>query len=533
MEEKFPPGNGNKDDDRLFFADEPRETVPEVLSEHPPWKVIIADDEPSVHDITKIVMEDYVFENRKPEFISAYSGEETRKCIREHPDTAIILLDVVMEEKNSGLEAVRYIREELGNRFVRIILRTGQPGEAPESEIITKYDINDYKEKTELTAQKLFTTVTSALRAYRDLRVIEKNRRGLEQIIESSARLFEIRSLKKFAKGALTQLVSILGLDETSLYFQTDGFTALKEGENGDFRILAATGKFEQSIGCSILDVVSEDVRQYMVQAICEEKSFFRDNFFIGYFPAKTGGRKMLYLSGCRNLTETDRDLIRVFSTNLAIAFDNIFLNREIVETQKEVVLTLGEVVETRSKETANHVHRVAEYSFLLAVKAGLGITAAKLIRMASPLHDIGKVGIPDAILLKKEKLTPEEFDLIKTHVSIGYDILKNSHREIMQAAAVIAQQHHERWNGQGYMQGLKGEEIHIYARITTLADIFDALSNIRSYKDAWKPERILNYFRNEREKIFDPALTDIFLKNAEEFFAIKQKYAAQKSGCR
>ncbi|MEZ4527232.1 MAG: DUF3369 domain-containing protein [Desulfobacterales bacterium] len=530
MDEKFSSGNGHRDDDRLFFAEEHQEKAAQAPSEHLPWKIIIADDEPSVHDITKIVMGDYVFENRKPEFISAYSGEETRKCIREHPDAAIILLDVVMEEKNSGLEAVRYIREELGNRFVRIILRTGQPGEAPESEIITKYDINDYKEKTELTAQKLFTTVTSALRAYRDLRVIEKNRRGLEQIIESSARLFEIHSLKKFAKGALTQLISILGLDETSLYFQVDGFTALKEGESDDFRILAATGKFEQSIGCCILDVVSEDAREYIVRAICEEKSFFRDNFFVGYFPAKSGGRKMLYLSGCRDLTETDRDLIRVFSTNLAIAFDNIFLNREIVETQKEVVLTLGEVVETRSKETANHVRRVAEYSFLLALRAGLGMTEAKLIRRASPLHDIGKVGIPDAILLKRGELSPEEFEQVKAHVTIGYDILKNSHREIMQAAAIIAQQHHERWDGQGYVQGLKGESIHIYARITTLADIFDALSNTRIYKEAWESERILNYIGEMQGKIFDPKLTDIFLKDAEDFFAIKQKYAARKS---
>ena len=519
MHKHTPTCNG---DDQLLFADEPTDAA--FVTESGPWKVIIADDEREVHSITEMVLSDYVFEARGLEFLSAYSGKEARQLIGEHPDTAIILLDVVMENKDSGLEVIRHIREELANRFVRIILRTGQPGEAPETEVITQYDINDYKEKTELTSQKLFTTVTTALRAYRDLRVIEKNRRGLEQIIDSSARLFEIQSLKNFAKGALIQLISILGLDETSLYFQVDGFTALQEGE--DFVILAATGKFEPFIGQSIMDVVPEDIRLGITRAVCQEESHFEENAFVGYFPAKNGSKNMLYLSGCRSLTETDRDLVRVFSTNLAIAFDNIYLNREIIDTQKEVMITLGEVVENRSHDTANHVQRVAEFSYLLAMKAGLDESEARLIRQASPMHDIGKVGIPDSILLKGGPLSDNEFELMKTHVSIGHEILKNSGRELMKAAAIIAQQHHERWDGKGYMLGLKGEEIHIYGRITALADVVDALSNRRVYKDAWEIGRIVEYVRAQREKAFDPGLTDIFLNHLDEFRAIMKRYA-------
>ncbi len=161
------------------------------------WKIIIADDEEEVHNMTRMVLGDYSFEERGLKFLSAYSGGQTLQLIQEHPDTAVILLDVVMETDDSGLEVVRHIRQNIKNKFVRIILRTGQPGKAPENHVIKKYDINDYKEKTELTAQKLYTTITASLRAYQDLRTIEQNRRGLEQIIEASANLFEAQSLKK------------------------------------------------------------------------------------------------------------------------------------------------------------------------------------------------------------------------------------------------------------------------------------------------------------------------------------------------
>ncbi|GBC61711.1 hypothetical protein DENIS_2673 [Desulfonema ishimotonii] len=510
------------DDDQLLFADESPSPAADAARQQA-WKVIIADDEKEVHTVTEMVLSDYQFEGRTLMFLNTYSGEETRRLIEEHPDTAILLLDVVMESKDSGLEVVRYIRDHLENRFVRIILRTGQPGEAPENEVITKYDINDYKEKTELTSQKLFTTVTAALRAYRDIRVIEKSRRGLEQIIESSARLFELQSLKKFARGALTQLISILGLGETSVYFQVDGFTALQEGE--EFVILAATGQFEPFIGRSVMAVVPDDIRSRISNAISKEHCQFDGSTFVGYFPTKNGSRNMLYISGWRDMTEMDKNLIRVFSTNLAIAFDNIHLNREIVETQKEVMFTLGEVVETRSHETANHVRRVAEMSFILARKAGLDEQEARLIYRASPMHDIGKVGIPDSILLKGGPLTSDEFEIMKTHVTIGYNILRNSKREILRTAAIIALQHHERWDGNGYVQGLEGEEIHIYGRITTLADIFDALSKRRVYKDPWPTERVVDYIRQERGLIFDPDLTDVFLDNIETFIAIRNRF--------
>ncbi len=200
-------------------------------------------------------------------------------------------------------------------------------------------------------------------------------------------------------------------------------------------------------------------------------------------------------------------------------------LNVEIEDTQREVIFTMGSIGESRSKETGNHVKRVAEYSKLLALLYGLDEKEADLLKEASPMHDIGKVAIPDHILNKPAKLTKEEFCIMQTHASLGYEMLKHSNRTILKTAAIIAHQHHEKYNGKGYPHGLKGDEIHIYGSITAIADVFDALGSDRVYKKAWSLEKILNLFREERGEQFHPELTDLFLENIDKFLAIKDKF--------
>ncbi len=200
-------------------------------------------------------------------------------------------------------------------------------------------------------------------------------------------------------------------------------------------------------------------------------------------------------------------------------------LHAEIEETQKEIIYRMGEIGETRSNETGNHVKRVALYSKLLAELYGLEDEDIDLLFTASPMHDIGKVGIPDAILKKPSSLTQEEFQIMKTHAQAGYNILKCSKRKVLKAAAIVAMQHHEKWNGKGYPQGLKEDEIHIYGRITSIADVFDALGSDRCYKKAWKNQDIFDYLKDEREQSFDPELIDLFLENKEDFIAIRDKF--------
>src|SRR5690606_20896111 len=155
----------------------------------------------------------------------------------------------------------------------------------------------------------------------------------------------------------------------------------------------------------------------------------------------------------------------------------------------------------------------------------------AELIRLASSMHDVGKVAIPDAVLNKPGKLTPEEFALIQEHAAIGYEMLNHSSRDIIKTAAIIAYQHHEKYNGTGYPNRLAGEDIHLYGRITALADVFDALGSDRVYKKAWALDDILAYFREQRGEHFDPALVDIFFANLDSFLRIREQYADRASG--
>ncbi len=201
-------------------------------------------------------------------------------------------------------------------------------------------------------------------------------------------------------------------------------------------------------------------------------------------------------------------------------------LNDEIEDTLKETVFTMGIIEEKKSKETKNHTRRVTEYCRLLAQKLGLSDEEVEVIAAAAPLHDIGKIGISDYILLKDGKLTEEEHQVMKNHTKIGYSMLVHSKRDILQAAAIIAHQHHEKWDGTGYPQALKSEKIHIYGRIAAIADVFDALASKRSYKAPWSIEAITVLFKAERGKHFDPTLLDLFLGNLDEFTEILEEYS-------
>lgn len=200
-------------------------------------------------------------------------------------------------------------------------------------------------------------------------------------------------------------------------------------------------------------------------------------------------------------------------------------LNHEIEDTQREVVFTMGSIGESRSKETGNHVKRVAEYSKLLALYYGLDKEEAEMLKQASPMHDIGKVAIPDAVLNKPGRFDEEERRIMDTHAALGYDMLKHSNRLLLQAAAIVAYEHHEKFDGSGYPRRLRGEEIHIYGRITALADVFDALGSDRIYKKAWDDEKIFALFKEERGAHFDPQLIDIFFDHLDDFLTIRETF--------
>ena len=205
----------------------------------PRWKIAIVDDDQGVHTGTRFALQDFTLHGRGLELLSARSAAEARSLFRVNPDMAVILLDVVMETEGAGLELVQFVRNELKNETVRIILRTGQPGQAPERRVVIDYDINDYKAKTELTADKLFTTLTAALRSHDQLLKLVQTRRGLEIIIDAAATLFDQRSLQRLAEGVLTQLRILMAVD-------CAGILVLRETGREGLQVLAGSGCYNE-----------------------------------------------------------------------------------------------------------------------------------------------------------------------------------------------------------------------------------------------------------------------------------------------
>lgn len=218
-------------------------------------------------------------------------------------------------------------------------------------------------------------------------------------------------------------------------------------------------------------------------------------------------------------------DIVEYISIRTDISKE-VQLREEIISSQKEILHTLGELGEWRSKETGEHVNRVSLFSEVLASAYGCQEEDVTLLKMASPMHDIGKVVIPDNILLKPGKLTEEEFEIMKNHTLYGWEIFHKSQHELLQAAALISHEHHEKWDGSGYPRGLKAEEIHIFGRITAVADVFDALSHDRAYKKAWSVEETLEYIQKESGKAFEPKIVDLLLQNIDKILEIKSLYA-------
>ncbi len=489
------------------------------------WKVLISDDEHDVHEVTVLALRGIVFEGRRLEFRHAHTAQETFRIIQDEPDVALILQDVVMETDDAGLELVRRIRRDLKNKTVRIVLRTGQPGRAPERQVVLDYDINDYKEKTELTRQKLFTTVISALRSYNDIRTIERNRDGLTKIINASGNLFNYRSIQEFAQGVLMQITALLKVDEGSLSQSFSGLTASAGSQDDRYIIVSGTGTFEEAIGRPIEEVVQGDALEMIQEAMDNRISFFRDHRFVGYCQTSAGFKTILYVAGKKTIGELDRRLLLTFFSNISVAFENLYLHNEVKEIQLSVIETLGEVIENRSRETANHTRRIGHLAALLAEKTGLTREQVEMVRIAAPMHDIGKVAVPDEILGKPTGLTEEEYTVMKTHTRVGYEIFKNTDRDPHRIIAAIAHQHHENWDGTGYPQGLSGEEINIFARITTIVDSFDALAHRRPYKDPWESDRVRSYIAQQRGRRFDPTITNVFLRYFDQFAALAAKF--------
>ena len=491
-----------------------------------PYKILIADDEKQVHLITQMVLKHFTYEDHPLELIHAYSAAEAIECMQKYQgDIAVIFLDVIMENVTSGLEVVEFIRKTQNNKLTRIILRTGQPGEAPEEKIIREYDIDDYRLKTELTAQRTFTSLYTAIRSYEGIRKLNSYQKGLERIIHVSSEIFQKNTMEEFHAAMLSSLMHFYKEQTSSLTngLEKDGFVYIAGGEKHS--LIAGSGKYKKCLGKPAEDVLSLKDMLDRIKAclMMQEDICSMDGGFIITCKGNDGTRSHIFIED--DINRYDVEMIRVFLSNYSLAMDNFRLTRLVSTTQEQIIGTLGDIIESQFEDTAWHVHRVADIMSLLYRKQGKSSRACESIRYASMMHDVGKITVPENILKKPGKLTSEEFEKVKEHTVAGYNILKKTSLALLEKAADIAYYHHEKYDGSGYPCGLKADTIPIEARMMAVVDVFDALINKRCYKDAWTITDALAFLEEQKGKHFDPEIVDLFMTCVDEIGVICKKY--------
>ena len=507
-------------DDLVFSDEQSTSTQGKQLA---PWQVLVVDDDPAVHEVTKLVMAGFEMDGRNREFSHCYSSAEAREFLAKRKDIALILLDVVMETDHAGLVLARYIREEIGNINVRIILRTGQPGQAPEEQVIKDYDINDYKEKTDLTRRKLITVFYSGLRGYRDLMRIENARLGLRRSIEAIGQIFTSQSLKGLASSVLEQVNYLLGLNAEGVCAgRMAAYTAC--ACNGHLTVLAATSAYAKLLTTDEeVGSLPADVQSALKQTLNQKTGDYSEHHYSGYFRTGAGSESVIYMTFVDPINAEARDLLEIFSRNVAIAYDSLLLREDTSNAQRSTISMMGGVIERRDNGKSPHLRRIGDVSALLAAQAGMSAHDTELLRIASTLHDVGKACIPDAILTKAGPLSPEEWDIMKSHSQQGYALLIESSSQTHQMGAVVAHEHHEHWDGSGYPRGLQGEAISLYGRIVAVADVLDSLVSESAYKKAWPLQDAIDHLNAHSGTHFDPrmvALVNAHRTEIEKIYA-------------
>lgn len=513
------------DSDLLFGQDETADDIPaeEVAKAHRNWRILIVDDEDQVHKVTSLVLKQCKFDNDPVEMVHAYSMKEACEILQSSPPFALALIDVVMETDDAGLRLVQYIREDLQDDDIRLVLRTGQPGQAPEETVIARYDINDYKNKTELTSTKLKTLLYSALRSYRDIRTISANRQGLLNLIKATHKIVDTDQLPVFASAVLEEVGTLLNLDTEAVCTHTPIDAIAAKAEDQHYSILAATGAVKEILSQTYK--LPTEITEYFDKAKSNHHGLYDNQVFIGYYNTDVVGENLLYVKTNTPLDRMGQHLLDIYTRCVAITHHNLHNKDQIQRSRQELVYILSETIEKRIPDESNHVRRVSQMAYLLAKELKFTESRCQRIKLAAPLHDIGTIGIDDTILTKQGKFTEEDRAAMKPHTEIGATILGKSERPVLKIASIMAAQHHERWDGSGYPKGLKGEGIAIEARILGTVDMIDALGTHKSYRQAFRPKEIIEFIEKEKGVALDPTIAELSLLLMDDFQRIRLLY--------
>ncbi|MGJ8693853.1 MAG: HD domain-containing phosphohydrolase [Thalassotalea sp.] len=507
----------------FLFQDEPEHNEQESSPiSNKFWRILVIDDDEAVHQVTRLVLADAEIEHRKLEIISAFSSKEAKEILSQDDDFCMAFVDVVMETDHAGLELVDWIRNQMKNQAIRLVLRTGQAGNAPEARVIKDFDINDYKEKTDFTSSKMITTVYAGIRAYRDIMTIQKSLNAFKQLIRSTHDLLKINKIKAFGSAALNHLLILMEVESSALYIARSQIDFDDVSNN---LILACTGKYVCESDHLDSSKIDERVKNKIKTAFTNKSHYSDNKCFVGYYETADDAASVLYIEFEEDAEHFRANLAELYATNVALILESITRQYEIERTQKELMYIVSEAVENQSETSSSHVHRVADICELMAIKLGLDEKYIQALKLAAPLHDIGKISIPEVILHKEGKLDEREWKVMQSHTEAGATMLANSTSSVSKLGASLARYHHENWDGSGYPKGLVAEEIPIEARIMAIADVFDVLGSRRCYKQAWSNEQIKAFINVQKGIKFEPRLVELLMENFDEFSAIRGQF--------
>ncbi len=367
----------------------------------PPWKILAVDDEIDVHSMTQLALKDFQFANRSLQIFQANSSIEAQEILRAEPNIAVALIDVVMETDDAGLKLIEFIRDQLKYSLIRLIIRTGQPGMAPEKEVVERYDIDDYKSKTELTEDKLYTTMRVALKSYRDLKTLDSNRKALKKILEAVPEFHHVQSLNQFFNGVLGQLIGLCNLGENSLISTVNNGLVIATDSHDEVTIQAGTGRFaptEKSIEM-------EDIRQICLKKIAGEtvtKVLPLDALLI---PLEINQKPIgfIYLENAQHLIQADLDLIQIMVQQCSSALENLQLYLDLKVANQKTLEMLK--IAKQSQQKAEQAQQKAE----VASKAKSQFLANMSHELRTPLNAI--IGYSEMLQETVEDLAVEDDD--------------------------------------------------------------------------------------------------------------------------
>lgn len=316
------------ENDELIFMDEEDQEQEQNEAASGTWNVLVVDDDEEIHSVTRLALSDLVLNGKSLTFHHAYSGAEALEFLTERGhEIAVLLLDVVMESDDAGLQVAKKMRDELHLEEPRIILRTGQPGYAPEESVIKEYDINDYKTKTELTRSKLVTTIIASLRSYQQILTINQSRKGLEKIIGSAANLLEEHSVKGFCEGVVEQISSLIGLDAGGVLCARAGSVLDKE-EDGVY-VLGAAGDFASYINERLESIHNDKIVMQVTQCLQKKEHIFGDDYSVLYMDS-SGYEAAVFIQAGNDISEVDRQLLEVFLSSVSVGYENVNLFHQL-----------------------------------------------------------------------------------------------------------------------------------------------------------------------------------------------------------